>query len=84
MAQFDGKEAKVVRSPGEIQVYYGGELTPDGYGHGHVRATGGPLGENIVYWRLPKSEGGNEIISNSWDAPFGHGNDLRDHLTGFY
>lgn len=61
MAWFDGKEAKVERSAGTIDVYYGGSFTPDGPGHGHVKATGGPLGENIVYWRLPDSEGGQVI-----------------------
>lgn len=81
MAWFDGKEAKVVRNPGEIQVFYGGFLTPDGNGHGHVRATGGPLGENIVFWRLPESEGGQVIVSNSWDTMYG--NDLSNHLSGF-
>ena len=50
---FDGREALVQRSGGMINVYYGGSLKPDGTGHGHVKATGGPLGENIVYWRLP-------------------------------
>ena len=62
-------------------VFYGGSFTPDGPGHGHVKATGGPLGENIVYWRLPYSEGGQVIVSNSWDTMYG--NDLRDHLSGF-
>lgn len=81
MATFDGQEAKVVRNPGEIQVFYGGFLMPDGDGHGHVRATGGPLGENIVYWRLPASEGGQVIVSNSWDTKYG--NDLSNHLSGF-
>lgn len=81
MPWFDGKEAKVIRNPGEIQVYYGGFMTPDGDGHGHVRATGGPLGENIVFWRLPKSEGGHIIVDNAWGVV--GGNDLRDHLSGF-
>lgn len=81
MAQFDGKEAVVERSGGTINIYYGGFPTPDGFGHGHVKATGGPLGENIVYWRLPDNEGGQEIVSNSWDIQYG--NDLRPHLSGF-
>ena len=41
---------------------------PDGPGHGHVRVTGGPLGENIVYWRLPESEGGQVIVDNAWET----------------
>ncbi len=81
MAWFDGKEAKVERSDGTINVFYGGFFTPDGPGHGHVKATGGPLGENIVYWRLPDSEGGQVIVSNSWDTMYG--NDLGNHLSGF-
>ena len=81
MAWFDGKEAKVERSGGTINVYYGGAFTPDGHDHGHVKATGGPLGENIVYWRLPESEGGQVIVSNSWDTMYG--NDLSDYLSGF-
>lgn len=81
MTWFDGKEAKVERSGGTINVYYGGAFTPDGHGHGHVKATGGPLGENIVYWRLPESEGGQVIVSNSWDIMYG--NDLSNYLSGF-
>jgi len=42
MAYFDGQPAVVHRSGGMINVYYGGAFTPDGYGHGHVKATGGP------------------------------------------
>ena len=64
-----------------INIYYGGKygnIPSDG--HGHVKATGGPLGENIVYWRLPDSEGGAVIVSNEWDVMYG--NDLRSHLTG--
>lgn len=80
MVWFDGKEAKVERSGGTINVYYGGASTPDGHGHGYVKATGGPPGENIVYWRLPKSEGGQVIVSNSWDIMYG--NDLSTYLSG--
>ena len=81
MAYFDGQPAIVHRSGGQINVYYGGAFTPDGHGHGHVKATGGPLGENIVYWRLSESEGGQAIVDNAWETM--NGNDLRDHLTGF-
>lgn len=55
MAWFDGKEAKVVREAGTINIFYGGSFTSDGYGHGHVKAQGGAFGESIVYWRLPDS-----------------------------
>ncbi|XMB33791.1 hypothetical protein QQ965_03560 [Candidatus Saccharibacteria bacterium oral taxon 955] len=66
-----------------INIYYGGKYgNIPGDGHGHVKATGGPLGENIVYWRLPDSEGGAVIVSNEWDVMYG--NDLRSHLTGLY
>lgn len=81
MAIFDGEDAKVIRTPGEINVYYAGFLTPDGPGHGHVKATGGPEGENIVYWRLPANEGGQVIVSNSWDTKYG--NDLNNYLSDF-
>lgn len=81
MAYFQGREAKVNRSPGKVEVYYGGFLSPDGIGHGHVKATGGPLGENIVYWRLPEDEGGKVIVDNSWDIT--GGNDLSNYLTNF-
>lgn len=79
---FDGKEAKIQRSGGVINVYYGGTMgNIPGDGHGHVKATGGPLGENIVYWRLPDSEGGQVVVGNAWDTMYG--NDLRLHLTSF-
>jgi hypothetical protein len=80
MAYFDGYPATAHRSGGQINVYYGGRFgnIP---GDGHVRATGGPLGENIVYWRLPESEGGQVIVDNAWETM--NGNDLRDHLTDF-
>lgn len=56
---FDGKPAKIRRSGGTTEIFYGGAWgnTP-GDGHGHVKAQGGSLGDFIVYWRLPESEGG--------------------------
>lgn len=82
MPWFDGKEARVERSAGTINVYYGGRMgNIPGDGHGHVKATGGPLGESIVFWRLPESEGGQTIVDNSWDTKYG--NDLSEHLSGF-
>ena len=82
MARFDGEDAKVVRSPGETNVYYGRFVAPDGPGHGHVKATGGPDGENIVYWRrLSVAKGGQVIVSNSWDTKYG--NDLNNYLSDF-
>ena len=79
--KFDGYDARVDRSGGTINVYYGGRHgnTPND-GHGHVKATGGPRGESIVFWRLPESEGGQVIVSNQWDLMYG--NDLANHLSG--
>jgi hypothetical protein len=79
MAWFDDKEAKVVREAGTINIFYGGSFTPDGYGHGHVKAQGGAFGESIVYWRLPDSEGGTVVIDN-WASS----ERLADHLSGLY
>ena len=62
---FDGKEAKIRQSGGMINIYYSvrsGNIPGDG--HGHVKAQGGPLGDFIVYWRLPESEGGATVIDN--------------------
>ena len=73
--RLDGREAKVCRSGGMINIYYGGIGEPDGTGHGHVKATGGPRGENIVYWRLPADQGGDTIIDNRFEIM--NGNDLR-------
>lgn len=74
--QFDGRSAAVYRSPGTTNVLYGGSNgNVPGDGHGHVRATGGPTGENVVFWRLPEDEGGQTIVDNSWDIT--EGNDLR-------
>ena len=48
---FDRKEARIQRSGGMVNIYYGGKYgNIPGDGHGHVKATGGPLGKNIVYW----------------------------------
>ena len=49
MAWFEGQSAKVVQEAGTINVFYGGSFTPDGTGHGHVKAQGGPFGESIVF-----------------------------------
>lgn len=74
--EFDGRDATVYLSPGTTNVLYGGrDGNTRGDGHGHVRATGGPTGENIVFWRLPEDEGGQTIVNNSWSIT--DGNDLR-------
>ena len=58
------------------------ELSPQmDMGTDTSKPPGGPLGENIVYWRLPESEGGQVIVNNAWETM--NGNDLRDHLTDF-
>ncbi len=74
--RFDGRGARIYRSGGMINVYYGGRYdnTPND-GHGHVKATGGPHGENIVFWRLPEDEGGEVIIDNRFTVT--NGNDVR-------
>jgi len=74
--RFDGREAKIYRSGGMINVYYGGRYdNAPNDGHGHVKATGGPHGENIVFWRLPEDEGGEVIIDNRFTVT--NGNDVR-------
>ncbi len=74
--RFDGRSATVYRSPGTTNVIYGGRNgNVPGDGHGHVKATGGPTGESVVFWRLPEDEGGQTIVDNSWDIT--GGNDLR-------
>ena len=50
-----------------------------GDGHGHVKAQGDPLGEFIVYWRLPKSEGSATVIDN-WASS----ERLSDHMSGLW
>lgn len=73
--RFDGRSATVYRSPGTTNVIYGGRNgNVPGDGHGHVKATGGPTGESVVFWRLPEDEGGQTIVDNSWDIT--GGNDL--------
>ena len=79
MASFDGKDAKVVREAGTINIFYGGTFFPDGTGHGHVKAQGGAFGESIVFCRLPESEGGRIAIDN-WASS----ESLSDHLSGLY
>ena len=81
MAWFDGKEAKVVREAGTINIFYGGSFTPDGYGHGHVKAQGGAFGESIVYWRLPANVGGQVIVNNPADIMYG--TNLSEYLGDF-
>lgn len=80
MAWFDGKEARVEREAGTINVYYGGSRgNVPGDGHGHVKAQGGAFGESIVFWRLPESEGGTVVIDNWASAE-----KLADHLSGLW
>lgn len=79
VACFDGKEAVIENEPGTINIYYGGMFTPDGLGHGHVKAQGGPFGESIVFWRLPDSEGGQIVIDN-WASQ----EMLSNHLSGLW
>ncbi|TWP16183.1 hypothetical protein EUA75_00550 [TM7 phylum sp. oral taxon 353] len=77
---FDGKPAKIRRSGRTTEIFYGGAWgNIPGDGHGHVKAQGGPLGEFIVYWRLPESEGGATVIDN-WASS----ERLSDHMSGLW
>ena len=76
----DGKPAKIRRSGGTTEIFYGGAWgNIPGDGHGHVKAQGGSLGEFIVYWRLPESEGGATVIDN-WASS----ERLSDHMSGLW
>lgn len=77
--KFDGQDAKVIQEAGATNIYYGGLLTPDGIGHGHVKAQGGVYGESIVYWRKPDSEGGQVVIDN-----FASSEALSDHFSSLW
>lgn len=82
MAWFDGNEAKVELSGDTINVYYGGRRGDAlGDGHGHVEAVDGPLGESIVYWRLPANVGGQVIVNNPADIMYG--TNLSEYLSDF-
>lgn len=82
MAWFDGNEAEVERSEGATNVYYGGRRGDAlGDGHGHVEAVDGPLGESIVYWRLPANVGGQVIVNNPADIMYG--TNLSEYLSDF-
>lgn len=65
--RFEGKEIKVVTGATGLltrfEFYYGGVLSADGPGHGHVVSKNG---EAINYWRKPASEGGQVIIDDNW------------------
>ena len=77
---FDGKPAKIRHSGGTTEIFYGGAWgNIPGDGHGHVKAQGGPLGEFIVYWRLPESEGGATVIDN-WASS----ERFSDHMSGLW
>lgn len=73
--RFEGKEIKVVTGAtgrrDRLEFYYGGMVTADGPGHGHVVSNDG---ENIHFWRLPESEGGRIVIDDRWSRE-----ELRAH-----
>ena len=54
-----------------FEFFYGGAYFPDGDGHEHVVSNDG---ENIHYWRLSASEGGNVVIDDHFSFE-----KLRDH-----
>ncbi|KTS65287.1 hypothetical protein NS206_04920 [Microbacterium testaceum] len=64
---FEGQEIKVVYGAtgrrDRFEFFYGGFLSPDGPGHGHVVSNDG---ENIHFWRLPSSEGGRVVIDDTF------------------
>lgn len=64
--EFDGKDAKIKVSDNgrRTDIFYGGEGTPDGDGHGHVTA----INDQIQYWREPENEGGNTLIDYGHDS----------------
>lgn len=80
MPYFDNQPAVVEQKAGELNIFYGGYLSADGHGHGHVKAQGGPFGETIVFWRKPDSEGGAVVIDN-WASAIGRSHE-RSLLTG--
>ena len=59
--EFDGLPAKVSRTEGVIDVFYGGALAPDGPGCGHFKAQDRFRGD-VIYWRLPACKGGRTIV----------------------
>lgn len=59
--EFDGLPAKVSRTEGVIDVFYGGALAPNGPGCGHFK-TEDKIGGNVLYWRLPACQGGCTIV----------------------
>lgn len=73
--RFDGQDIKVIYGAtgrrDRFEFYYGGFLSPDGVGHGHVVSNDGL---NINFWRLPDSEGGRIVIDDRWSTE-----QLRDH-----
>ncbi len=69
-----GALAELLRSS---TVALGGNITGDG--HGYVKARGGSLGDFIVCWRLPESEGGATVIDN-WASS----ERLSDHTSDLW
>lgn len=84
MVSFDGMKAAIVKgnetTPCACILLYGGSSKPGGDGCGIVKAEG-PIGkEKIVYWRLPKSQGGGVRINKKRNGIVG--DNLSDHLIG--
>ena len=64
--RFEGKEIKVITGAtgrsGRFEFFYGGIMSADGPGHGHVVCNDG---ESINFWRKPSSEGGQTVIDDN-------------------
>ena len=58
--EFDGYEAKVNTSDDSrrMDIYYGGDGSPDGAGHGHVAV----VNDQVQFWREPENDGGEVLI----------------------
>lgn len=67
--RFEGMPIKIVRGARgrkeRFEFFYGGLMTPDGIGHGHVVCN---EGEAINYWRKPSHEGGQVMIDDNFSS----------------
>jgi len=67
--RFEGKEIKVVMGATGLhtrfEFYYGGIMSADGPGHGHVVCKNG---EAINFWRKPAMEGGQIVIDDNMSS----------------
>lgn len=68
---YDGEPAVVTEGntgrSARLDMYYGGQGSPDGEGHGHVVSNDG---ENVNYWREPGQS--SPSIDDRSDNPYGY------------